>query len=290
MAVSITIASLLSSSLATAAGTGNYTIHKGDTLWSLAAKHGTTVSKILQANGLNEKSVLRPGKSIVIPTTDSPANVNRSGRVSNASRQAVCTIHTRVNNVCMRTAPSSESGKISLLQAGVNCTLLERTGRWAKVQLSDGTTGYIHRSLLATGECQSDSVQSTGTDLNRSSQCPDLVASALACRGTRYVRGGVGRGGFDCSGFTRYIFAKYGVSLPHSSTAQASRGEAVSRSELAAGDLVFFQTNSRGISHVGIYIGDGRFVHAASRGRGVTVDSLGSSYYCSRYRGARRVR
>jgi cell wall-associated NlpC family hydrolase len=67
-------------------------------------------------------------------------------------------------------------------------------------------------------------------------------------------------------------------------------GIPVPRSELRPGDLVFFQTNRRGISHVGIYIGDNRFVHAATHGRGVTVDSLGSSYYALRYRGARRVK
>jgi len=118
----------------------------------------------------------------------------------------------------------------------------------------------------------------------------NLVRTALSCRGTRYSRGGTSRGGFDCSGFTRYVYAKYGISLPHSTAAQAHLGRPVSKSELAAGDLVFFHTHRAGISHVGIYIGNGRFVHSATHGRGVVVDSLNAAYYAPRYRGARRVR
>lgn len=119
---------------------------------------------------------------------------------------------------------------------------------------------------------------------------PELVRTALTYRGSRYVRGGTGRRGFDCSGFTRYVYAKHGVSLPHSSCAQAQCGRSVDRSELKPGDLVFFQTRSRGISHVGIYVGSSRFVHAATPRYGVVVSSLDDAYYRSRYKCARRVK
>lgn len=117
-----------------------------------------------------------------------------------------------------------------------------------------------------------------------------LVRTALAYRGARYRRGGTSRGGFDCSGFTRYVYAKYGVRLPHSSAAQARLGTRISKSELKQGDLVFFHTYRRGVSHVGIYIGNGNFVHAATYGRGVRVDALSSAYYARRYVGARRIK
>lgn len=118
----------------------------------------------------------------------------------------------------------------------------------------------------------------------------DVVRTAYAFRGTRYRYGGASRGGFDCSGLTSYVYAKKGVSLPHNAAAQFKRGQAVSKSKLKEGDLVFFHTTRRGISHVGMYIGDGKFVHASSaRGR-VRVDSLNSGYYSQRYRGARRVK
>lgn len=118
----------------------------------------------------------------------------------------------------------------------------------------------------------------------------DVVRTAYAYRGTRYRYGGSARGGFDCSGFTRYVYAQRGVELPHSSRAQYSTGKVVSKSSMKPGDLVFFSTTRRGISHVGIYVGDGKFVHASSaRGR-VRVDSLNSGYYSERFRGARRVK
>lgn len=118
----------------------------------------------------------------------------------------------------------------------------------------------------------------------------DLVAAALAARGIRYRWGGASRGGFDCSGFTRWIFAQWrGVALPHSASRQANHGEKVSRDALQPGDLLFFRTSRRGISHVGIYIGENRFVHAANRRKHVRVDEL-TGYYANRYVTARRVR
>lgn len=117
-----------------------------------------------------------------------------------------------------------------------------------------------------------------------------LVRTALRLRGSRYRFGGVSRSGFDCSGFTRYVYSKYGISLPHSSAAQAHVGRPVSRGELKAGDLVFFATRGRRIGHVGIYVGNNQIVHAATYGRGVRTDSLSGGYYSGRYRCARRVK
>lgn len=119
---------------------------------------------------------------------------------------------------------------------------------------------------------------------------PGIVRTALAYRGSRYVRGGTGRSGFDCSGFTRFVYSKYGVRLPHCSAAQAGHGISVSRDELRPGDLVFFHTRQRRISHVGIYIGSGRFVHASTPRGGVMVSSLSQPYYAARYVGARRLK
>lgn len=118
----------------------------------------------------------------------------------------------------------------------------------------------------------------------------DLAESTI---GISYVSGGSSFSGFDCSGLTSYVFAQYGVSLPHSAAGQSAYGSPVSRSSLQAGDLVFFDTNGghNSITHVGIYIGGGDFVDASSvRPHAVTIDSLNSSYYSSRYMTARRVK
>ncbi|WP_339312208.1 C40 family peptidase [Paenibacillus sp. FSL M7-0896] len=106
--------------------------------------------------------------------------------------------------------------------------------------------------------------------------------------GTKYVSGGTSTNGFDCSGFTMYVFDKIGINLPHQSGSQYQMGSAVSRDEMRPGDLVFFNTSGKGISHVGIYVGDGEFAHASSS-RGVTISSLSDSYYVSRYVGAKRI-
>ncbi|MFB5269131.1 C40 family peptidase [Paenibacillus enshidis] len=107
-------------------------------------------------------------------------------------------------------------------------------------------------------------------------------------KGTSYRAGGTTLSGFDCSGFTSYVFDQLGLDLPRQSSTQFEAGTAVSRDEMRPGDLVFFNTNGRGVSHVGIYVGDGRFAHSSSS-RGVTVSSLGESYYADRYLGAKRV-
>lgn len=119
---------------------------------------------------------------------------------------------------------------------------------------------------------------------------PEVVRTALTYRGSRYVRGGTGRRGFDCSGFTRYVFAKYGASLPHCSKAQANCGKLVPRDQLQPGDLVFFHTRRGGISHVGIFVGENKFIHASTPRHGVILSSMDEPYYASRFRCARRMK
>jgi cell wall-associated NlpC family hydrolase len=113
-----------------------------------------------------------------------------------------------------------------------------------------------------------------------------VVAYAKRFIGVRYVYGGSSpRSGFDCSGFVRYVYAHFGVSLPHSSYAQFGDGRRVARGSLRPGDLVFFD----GVGHVGLYVGNGRFIHAPHSGTRVQVTSL-AGWYSSRFSGARRLR
>jgi cell wall-associated NlpC family hydrolase len=118
-----------------------------------------------------------------------------------------------------------------------------------------------------------------------------VLTRALTLVGSPYRFGGISaERGFDCAGFTRYSYEAAGIELPRTSESQFGAGWAVERDALRPGDLVFFKnTYRRGISHVGLYIGDGMFVHAASRKREVAVDRLDQAYYASRFAGARRV-
>ncbi len=106
--------------------------------------------------------------------------------------------------------------------------------------------------------------------------------------GTTYKTGGMSTAGFDCSGFTKYVFNKVGLTLPRTSKAQFNIGTAVSKSKLRSGDLVFFNTLGKGVSHVGIYVGNGKFAQSSSS-HGVTITSLSNSYWSKRYVGAKRV-
>jgi cell wall-associated NlpC family hydrolase len=112
-----------------------------------------------------------------------------------------------------------------------------------------------------------------------------VVSYARHLLGIRYRYGGSSpRGGFDCSGFTRFVFGHFGVTLPHYSVAQYGLGRRVGRKALKPGDLVFFN----GLGHVGIYVGRGRFIHAPHTGTRVSVEPL-RGWYSTRFVGARRV-
>ena len=116
-----------------------------------------------------------------------------------------------------------------------------------------------------------------------------IVGTGLSKVGSAYVFGASGPTAFDCSGFTSWVYRQNGKSLPRTASAQYSGTTRVSKDGLSAGDLVFFAgTYKSGISHVGIYIGNGQFDHAANSSTGVTVSSLNSGYYASHYAGAGR--
>jgi len=116
-----------------------------------------------------------------------------------------------------------------------------------------------------------------------------LTGTALALRGSPYRNGGGDPSGFDCSGFTQYVFAQYGIALPRDVRAQYRVGKSIKPEELAAGDIVFFTTTEPGPSHVAIAIGGDEFVHAPSSAGVVRVEHLSSSYWSPRFLGARRV-
>jgi len=119
----------------------------------------------------------------------------------------------------------------------------------------------------------------------------NVVVAANSFRGSRYVMGGTSRSGFDCSGFVRYILSNTsGVEIPRTASEQYWHGQPIEAKDMQPGDLVFFKnTYKHGISHVGLYEGNGKFVHAANSHKGVREDSLSTPYYAHHFAGARRV-
>lgn len=141
---------------------------------------------------------------------------------------------------------------------------------------------------------QSQSASSSDPTVDRSAHIDrgeQLARGALAYRGGRYMRGGSSSArGFDCSGLTQAVYRGWGISIPRTPAAQYQCGTHIAKSELVSGDLVFFQgTCRRGISHVGIYIGNGKFIHAATPREGIIVSALSERYYAQHYAGARRI-
>jgi murein DD-endopeptidase len=117
-----------------------------------------------------------------------------------------------------------------------------------------------------------------------------LIQTARGQLGAPYLAGGsMPTTGFDCSGFTQWVYCQHGVTLPRQSYDQYQLGEGIRRQRLRAGDLVFFDIETKGASHVGIYVDRGRFIHSSSTGGRVREDFLGNPYWTDHYLGARRV-
>lgn len=123
----------------------------------------------------------------------------------------------------------------------------------------------------------------------RPADASDVIETALSLRGTPYAWGGSTPAGFDCSGFTHYVFALHGVSLPRMASEQYRIGDVVAARDLQPGDLVFFSTIAPGASHVGLALGEDRFIHAPSERGEVRIENLNARYWQRRYLGARRI-
>lgn len=187
----------------------------------------------------------------------------------------VFTTYGRINSegVNVRSAASTDSSVLATVSDGTIVTVNGLVDGWYDVTCQYGTEGYI----------RSDYVDLTSSASSNS----DIVATAKQYLGTGYVYGGASPSGFDCSGYTMYVYSQHGYSLPHSATSQWQSGigtRVYSISALQAGDLVFFNDPSRNAgkacSHAGIYIGDGQFIHSSSsRSGGVIISSLTSGYY-----------
>lgn len=176
----------------------------------------------------------------------------------------------------VRTGPGTNYDKITQVVSGKQVTVVGESNGWYQVTF-DSTTGWL------LGEYLRDPADLDGTVGAK------VVSMAMPFLGTRYRSGGASPNGFDCSGFTMYLYAQLGYSLPHSATAQYKNcGYAVAKSDLQPGDLVFFSDSSHAIGHVGIYIGNGQIIHARYSVGKITIgykdrsESDGRSYGRSR--------
>ncbi|WP_291229285.1 C40 family peptidase [Dokdonella sp.] len=161
----------------------------------------------------------------------------------------------------------------------------------------DRPGAFASTALPASGVLTLDDAAATDygppalTATERTSHLRQLLNDfSMTLRGIRYRRGGQDpKTGFDCSGFVRYVYQHtVGALLPSNSASQYQAGTNIARDEMKTGDLVFFRTHGKRISHVGIYIGDNRFIHSPSTGKRVSVSNLDETYWARRFAGARR--
>ncbi len=187
-------------------------------------------------------------------------------------------------SVRLRAGPNRTTGIIMVLNEGVIVEVVEKNISWYRVVLGNGKEGWIYQDYITT---QTKEIQNRTAFINQARELAEFAKSYL---GFKYAYGGIGPSGFDCSGYTMYVYGKFGYKLPHSASSQMNFGEGIKRGDLALGDLIFFKTmRSPSINHVGIYLGDGSFIHAASGAGRIKIDSVLSHYYSSRYWGARRI-
>jgi len=163
----------------------------------------------------------------------------------------------------------------------------------ANVAVSDAMP-LPDRAILFAGDINrliaSQPIADTAAEPAAGGRVQTVLKRALALLGTPYRWGGTSTSGFDCSGMVGYVFkTALGIELPRVSREMASSGTPVERSALTPGDLVFFGVHGRHVDHVGIYVGEGRFVHAPRTGRDVTVSSLDGGYWSGKFLQARRV-
>ena len=210
------------------------------------------------------------------------------------------TLYINTETANLRKTASTASEVVTTLSLNSAVNVISEENGWSKVKVGD-KEGYISSSLLSdkrqeTSRSMTKFREKTAAESNKTENTSNVassgngssvVATANQYIGSRYIYGGTAPSGFDCSGFTSYVYKKYGVSLSRTAAGQYSNGVAVSKGELQPGDLVMF--GKSGINHVGIYIGGGKMIHAANPSRGVTTDTINSGYYGTNYVGARRI-
>ena len=177
----------------------------------------------------------------------------------------------------IRTGPSTDYDKVGQLSVGRTAEVVDVLDGWYQIE-----TGYV---------CGDYVQEVDAAEAQNSTKGQEIADYALQFLGYRYVYGGSSPSGFDCSGFTSYVYKQFGYKLNRSASDQLDNGVAVSRSELQPGDLVIFKkgSSSKRASHVGLYIGNNQFIHASTSKVGVIISRMSDAYYTTGFVGGRRI-
>ncbi len=287
-----------------------YTIQKGDTLSSIAHKHHTTISKVRKTNGLKKGAILRIGKVLKVPTNanvlytktyEKPTKyVTKKGDTLSAIALKHHTSVTKIRKAnALRKSQILKIGKVLYIPQNKKTNTLAE----AKKSVADKKL-VASLSKLDTVPLEKEKSEASKTfslmDIFKSKtnkdkdadKCQRITSLAKTKLGKKYVWGASGyKNTYDCSSFTKFVYRNIGIDIPRTSIRQSKFGKFVKRSELKKGDLVFFDTSKKRkgyVNHVGIYLGDNKFIHASSAKKKVVITSLNKKFYSNRYKGARR--
>ena len=247
-------------------------------------------------------TVLGNGTRVVIleKTNDDWYKINYQGTVGYVSTDYLTDVLTAENfnasgtvdgtSVRMREDPNTSCDVLGMYNTGDVLNVIGINNGWYKV-VDGSKTGYIRSDLMnITGRPISDDTSSESSG-GSSDLGQEIANLALSFEGYDYVYGAESPSvGFDCSGLVYYVYGQFGYSLSRTASQQyKNNGYSVSKSELQQGDLVFFSSNGYSVTHVGIYIGGGQFIHASTSTTGVIISDLNSSYYTRVWFGAKRI-
>ncbi len=273
--------------LGSAFGSEKYCVKRGDTLCKIARKHGVTPQALRDANGLRNNS-LRVKQTLIIPG-DKSKTKKKSARAGNELPPDREIYVVKEGDTIQGVAD----------YAGLSVAELKRMNHLRTRKLRDGQRLVIPKQeafdemedalsdgdeAASTPPAEADEDKPASASVLGKWRSPDerkiFVRVAKTFLGVPYRLGGSSMKGIDCSAFVRKVYEIFDIRLPRTAREQARVGKWVSKEELEEGDLVFFKTRSRRVTgHVGIYIGNGEFVHASGKHRGVKVDSLASEHY-----------
>lgn len=192
--------------------------------------------------------------------------------------------------VRLRSGASTFDNILGSYNAGAQFKITGVSGSWLHVEAASGVSGYIRSDYVtysaADAAAEADALQTQAPQDTGSG----IVETAKEYLGYRYVWGGMSTSGFDCSGFVNYVYSLYGYSMNRvAQNIYTNDGTWVAKDQLQPGDLVFFGYSASGVTHVGMYIGGGQFIHASSSAGKVVITDLSENYYTRMYVGAKRI-
>ena len=249
---------------------------------------GTEVTVVSSSNGWSKVNVGGVSGYVSSDYLSSTKPSTGSSSSNESTSNSTSTMYT-TDRLNLRKGAGTSYSVITTLDKGIAVTVHSSSNGWSKVSVN-GMTGYVSSSYLSSTK---PSNSSSSTDSSTSSKVDKVLNFASQQLGKPYVWGAQGPNSFDCSGLTYYVYKNAaGITLPRTSVEQSKYGTTVSKSNLKAGDLIFFDTsgpNDGGVSHVGIYVGNGQMIHASSSQKKIVKVSVETSYWNNAFVRAKRV-